>query len=105
MEFDLVIENGLVVLEQEIVHKNIGISHGKIAAIFDSEKWSAKEVFDASECYVMPGAIDTHTHFFEPGANYREDFFHGTQAAASGGFTCIMEMPNSNPILQKNTFY
>lgn len=97
MEFDLVIKNGLVVLEQEIVHKNIGISHGKIAAIFDSEKWSAKEVFDASECYVMPGAIDTHTHFFEPGANYREDFFHGTQAAASGGFTCIMEMPNSNP--------
>ena len=44
MEFDLVIENGLVVLEQEIVHKNIGISHGKIAAIFDSEKW-----YDLSE--------------------------------------------------------
>lgn len=111
MKYDLVITNGTLVLEEETIRKDLGIYDGKIAKIFD-EKFCegdgvrAEQVLDATGCYVMPGAIDTHTHFFEPGADYREDFAHGTKAAASGGFTCIMEMPNSNPaVTNANTFY
>lgn len=110
MKYDLIITNGLLVLEDEVVRKNIGICNGKISAIFDEQCGETdciqtEETLDAKGCYVMPGAIDTHTHFFEPGADYREDFAHGTKAAASGGFTCIMEMPNSNPaVTDADTF-
>lgn len=111
MNCDLVIINGLLVLEDEVVRKNIGICDGKISSIFDEDYCEmdciqARQTLDAKERYVMPGAIDTHTHFFEPGADYREDFAHGTRAAASGGFTCIMEMPNSNPaVVDADTFH
>ncbi|MDD3172759.1 MAG: allantoinase AllB [Herbinix sp.] len=105
MKYDLVIQNGKVVLEDKVIHSNIGIKDGKIADVFESDQFIADNVIDANNKYVMPGAIDTHTHFFEPGASYREDFEHGTKAAASGGFTCIMEMPNSNPaVVDLETF-
>lgn len=102
VEYDLAVTNGLIVLEDGVIRGNLGICEGKIAAIVPGhcagpEDMTAVRALDAKGCYVMPGAIDTHTHFFEPGADYREDFAYGTRAAASGGFTCIMEMPNSNP--------
>lgn len=100
MQYDMVISGGTLVLEDRMVKRNIGIVNGKIASIFDSTDYDAVQRIEAHGCYVMPGAIDTHTHFFEPGAEYREDFAHGTRAAASGGFTCIMEMPNSNPAVK-----
>ena len=102
MKYDLIVANGLVVTEGEISRRDIGICGEKIAAVFSrdsgqSPKQLAKQVLDASGCYVLPGGIDTHTHVFEPGADYREDFYYGTMAAASGGYTTIMEMPNSDP--------
>lgn len=105
MKYDLVIVNGNLVLEDEVTKKNIGVIDGKIAAIFEGNDFEADKTIDANDKYIMPGAIDTHTHFFEPGADYREDFMNGTKAAASGGFTTIMEMPNSNPaVVDKVTF-
>lgn len=54
---------------------------------------------------MLPGAIDTHPHFFEPGPTTREDIRHGTQAAASGGFTSILDMPNTTPpVMDECTF-
>lgn len=109
--YDLIIKNGRLVLENEVVFGKIGILNGKIAAIFHEEEGAGEEIpgkkeLDVHGCYVLPGAIDPHTHFFEPGADHREDFAHGTRAAASGGFTCIMEMPNSNPAVKdQETFY
>ncbi len=102
MKFDLIISNGLTVMETETGYMDIGICGEKIAAILPGDSGRnprelADRVMDASGCYVMPGGVDTHTHFFEPGADYREDFYYGTMAAASGGFTTVMEMPNSNP--------
>ena len=58
---------------------------------------TAEEIFDVSGKYIIPGAIDVHVHFREPGYSHKEDWYTGTQAAAMGGVTTIFEMPNTNP--------
>lgn len=49
--------------------------------------------WDAGELLIFPGGIDAHVHFDDPGYTHREDFFHGTAAAASGGITTVIDMP------------
>src|SRR5205085_7980989 len=58
---------------------------------------SGKKVVDAANKYVLPGAIDSHVHFRTPGYDYKEDWQTGTGAAARGGVTTVLEMPNTNP--------
>lgn len=55
------------------------------------------EVIDANNRYLLPGLIDVHVHLREPGFAYKETIYTGTKAAAHGGFTTIMAMPNVNP--------
>lgn len=70
---------------------------GKIAAVSAwGEEPEAKEVIDAAGKYVFPGAIDSHAHLNDPGYNWREDYAHGTAAAAVGGLTTIVDMPLQN---------
>jgi allantoinase len=57
----------------------------------------APHVIDASGRHVLPGLVDPHVHLFDPGWPDWEDFPHGTRAAAAGGITTILEMPNSQP--------
>lgn len=57
----------------------------------------ATEVYDVSGKYLLPGCIDTHCHFRDPGATAKEDFTTGTQAAIAGGVTTVFDMPNTNP--------
>ena len=57
----------------------------------------AKEVFDAKGLTVLPGCIDTQTHFREPGSTDTEDLHSGSRAAIAGGITSVFEMPNTNP--------
>ena len=57
----------------------------------------AKEVFDAKDLLVLPGCIDTQTHFREPGSTDTEDLHSGSKAAIAGGITSVFEMPNTNP--------
>ena len=59
--------------------------------------FQAKQVIDATGKYVLPGAIDSHVHFRAPGYDYKEDWQTGTGAAARGGVTTVLEMPNTNP--------
>lgn len=54
------------------------------------------EVIDASGCYLLPGVIDDHVHFRDPGLTHKADIFTESQAAAAGGVTSIMDMPNTN---------
>ncbi|MFW5786423.1 MAG: dihydroorotase [bacterium] len=54
---------------------------------------AAEEVIDAEGLLVLPGGIDPHVHFDEPGYTDREDFYHGSSAAASGGITTVIDMP------------
>lgn len=57
----------------------------------------AAEVVDVTGKYVIPGGIDMHVHFREPGYTHKEDWQTGTQAAAMGGVTTVFEMPNTDP--------
>ncbi|MBN6206192.1 allantoinase AllB [Ralstonia pickettii] len=98
MSWDLVIENGTIVTENEVYPGNIYVQDGKIKAITNGKlDGEAHEIVDASGKYILPGLIDTHVHSRDGGATYKEDFFHSTQAAAAGGITAIFEMPNTNP--------
>lgn len=58
-----------------------------------------EKIIDAAECYVMPGLIDLHVHLRDPGLTYKEDVVTGARAAAKGGFTTILAMPNTKPVI------
>ena len=75
------------------------IENGKIAAIGPKMKAPAgAKVIDATNKVVMPGFIDLHVHFREPGFEYKETIQSGTAAAAAGGFTSVCCMPNTHPV-------
>lgn len=59
----------------------------------------ADKVIDAAGCYVMPGLIDMHVHLRDPGLTHKETIQTGSQAAAHGGFTTIVAMPNTKPVI------
>jgi len=101
MAVDLVIKNGKIVTPQAI-HEgdDIAVEKGKIVAIDRQGSFSeAKEVIDAAGEYVLPGIIDVHVHFREPGYTYKEDFETGSMAAAAGGVTTVFDMPNNKPFI------
>jgi dihydroorotase len=101
MAIDLIIRNGKIVTPQSI-HEgdDIAVEKGKIFAIDRKGSFpEVKEVIDATGKYVLPGIIDVHVHFREPGATYKEDFETGTMAAAAGGVTTIFDMPNNKPFI------
>jgi dihydroorotase len=87
----LIIRNGRVFYKGALVDKDIFISDGKIV------EHCSGEVYDASGLVVLPGMIDGHVHFREPGATQKEDFYTGSRAAAKGGVTTFIDMPNTNP--------
>ncbi len=89
----MIIKNGHIALpgQQEFVSRDIEINRGKIVNI--GENLQGKEIMDASGLQVFPGAIDPHVHFDDPGYTEREDFYHGSCAAASGGVTTVIDMP------------
>ncbi len=95
--FDLLILNGCVVTPSGAVRQNVAIKDGKIAALLDSGVIpEAAECIDAAGKYVFPGAVDTHAHLNDPGYCWREDYEHGTKAAAVGGYTTVIDMPLQN---------
>ena len=95
--FDLVLKNGKIVTPERIYEGNICVKDGRIAAITSlSEEVQANETVDVGGKLVFPGAIDTHAHLNDPGYNWREDYEHGTAAAAVGGITTVVDMPLQN---------
>lgn len=75
------------------------IEEGKIKKIGEKIKAVADEVIDASGCFVMPGFVDLHVHLRDPGFEYKETVETGSKAAARGGFTTILAMPNTKPVV------
>ena len=93
---DLLIKNGQCYIDGELKNVDVSIKDGKILDIGQiSEK--ANDLFDANRLTVLPGCIDTQTHFREPGSTDTEDLNSGSRAAVAGGITAVFEMPNTNP--------
>jgi len=95
--FDLLIRGGICVTPSGVAAADVGIKEGRIAAIGALSQASAAEVFEARGLHVLPGIIDTHVHFREPGNLEKEDMETGSRAAVLGGVTAVFDMPNTNP--------
>ena len=93
---DLIIKNGKCYIDKDLKDKDIAIKEGKIIEIGKINK-EAKEILDAKDLLVLPGCMDTQTHFREPGSTDTEDLHTGSRAAIVGGITSVFEMPNTNP--------
>ena len=97
MMYDVLVKNGKIVTADCVIEGNVAIKDGKIAAVLTAgDEPEAVKVIDAAGKYVFPGAIDTHAHLNDPGFEWREDYEHGTAAAALGGYTTVIDMPLQN---------
>jgi dihydroorotase len=95
---DLVIRSGKVVSPESVVEASVAIKDGVVVAVGKDEMMPpAAETLDAGGLHVLPGAIDDHVHFRDPGYPHKEDFASGTAAAAFGGVTTVFDMPNTIP--------
>src|SRR3990167_3939246 len=92
----LLIKNCRIMVKEKLFVKNILIKNGKISKI-TSKEFKADKIIDAKNNFVLPGLIDVHVHFREPGLTHKEDFLTGSMAAAKGGITTIIDMPNTIP--------
>lgn len=90
-----IIKNGTVVNEGRKEKRDLYIKMGKI--VDEGTEMPDAQIFDAAGCYVMPGVIDTHVHFRDPGFPDKADFATESRAALAGGVTSVVDMPNTNP--------
>ena len=91
---DLCLSNCKIVPEN--ITRCIGVNNGKIVSISRSPI-AAEKTIDIDGNILLPGLIDAHVHMRDPGLTYKEDFSTGTKAAAAGGFTTVIDMPNTKP--------
>jgi dihydroorotase len=95
--YDLILKAGTVVNQDGEGVRDLGIRGGRIAAIGNLTRASAGEVVDCRGLHVLPGVIDSHVHFREPGLTQKEDLESGSRGAVLGGVTAVFEMPNTDP--------
>lgn len=97
-EVDLVIRGARVVSPDQIIQASVAISGECIVAVgHDDIMPPARQEMRADGLYLLPGAIDSHVHFRDPGYPHKETWKTGSAAAACGGVTTVFEMPNTNP--------
>lgn len=98
MIVDLAVRGGRVVLEEDEREADVLIRDGRIVEIVDPGDGRAAERLDARGLVVLPGVVDAHVHFNEPGRAEWEGWEAGTRGAAAGGVTTVLDMPlNSIP--------
>jgi dihydroorotase len=95
--YDLILKGGTVVNHDGEGARDLGIRAGKFAAIGDLTRASAGETIDCKGLHLLPGVIDSHVHFREPGLTHKEDLETGSHGAVLGGVTAVFEMPNTDP--------
>ena len=99
MIVDSVLTNAKAYLKGQITDCCIAIEEGKIQKIGkETNMPQADEKTDLHNLLVLPGLIDEHVHLRDEGRAYKEDFASGTAAAAAGGFTTVLDMPNNEPV-------
>ncbi len=97
----IVIQNGYVINPKSGFEgiANIVIKEERIVSIGSAEIPADAEVIDATGLIVAPGLVDVHTHFRDPGFEYKEDIYTGAKAAAAGGYTTVIMMCNTKPTI------
>ena len=96
----LLIQHGTIVNENNIFDGTVIVEDSKITKIVEGDtvpNASFDDVIDASGCFVLPGLIDDHVHFREPGLTEKADIDSESSAAAAGGITTYFDMPNTVP--------
>lgn len=97
---DILIKNARIVNEGEIFEGSVLISGEHISKVYKAsnpQNISYDKVIDAENKFLIPGVIDDHVHFREPGITHKADIYTESKAAVAGGITSFMEMPNTNP--------
>ncbi len=95
INFDLAVSNGRVYTPEGLKSIEIWVKEGRIAALGGPHR--ATERIDAHGMLVLPGCIDAHVHFRDPGPTYKEDWLTGSVSAAAGGVTTVIDQPNTDP--------
>ena len=98
----MLLKNGHLVDPSQAIDgvTDIRIDNGVISEVGpDLPENKDEEIFDLAGCYVVPGLIDTHVHLRDPGQEESESLETGTKAAIAGGFTSVVAMPNTNPVV------
>lgn len=93
----IAIRNGRVLTSDGLRETDLLISDGRVEAL--NGAFDADETIDASGAWVGPGFVDLHVHFREPGQEWKEDIASGSRAAAAGGYTAVVTMPNTDPVI------
>ena len=98
MHVDLLIRGGTLATEHELLRADVAVRDGRVAAVLDPDDTliRADDVLDARGTYVLPGIVDCHVHFNEPGRTHWEGYATGSAAAAAGGVTTFLDMPLNN---------
>jgi dihydroorotase len=95
----LLIKNATLINEDRTYSASVLVDGEKIVDIFEGENQpQADEIIDASGLWLLPGVIDDQVHFREPGLTHKADIHSESRAAAAGGVTSFMEMPNTMPL-------
>jgi dihydroorotase len=102
MIMEVVIE-GNAFIDGDLNKCAIGLEEGRIKSIKKILK--GDKYYDFGDKLILPAAVDAHVHFRDPGMSYKEDFTSGTQSAAFGGISCILDMPNTVPPVTKITAF
>jgi len=94
-----VLTNAKAYWRNSIVDCSIAVEGGRIYKIGkETQMPKADEKTNLGNLLVLPGLIDVHVHLRDEGKSYKEDFYTGTAAAAAGGFTTVLDMPNNAPV-------
>ncbi|MFN2487106.1 MAG: dihydroorotase [Acidimicrobiia bacterium] len=97
MNSELAIRNGTVLTADGVAEIDLFVKDGRIASIGGDH--DSHTTIDANGAWVGPGLVDLHCHLREPGEEWKEDIASGSAAAAAGGFTALVAMPNTKPAI------
>jgi len=96
---DLILSKSKAYVNDEITDCSLAIDQGKIIKIGKEPSMPKTEKkLDLKNLLILPGLIDAHVHLRDEGKSYKEDFLSGTAAAAAGGITTVLDMPNNKPV-------
>jgi dihydroorotase (multifunctional complex type) len=95
--YDLMVRGGTIVSPSGSTEANLIVDGGRVVAL-TADRPDTRRVIDANGLLVLPGMVDEHVHFMDPGPTEREDFITGSRAAAVGGVTTVIEHTHAQPV-------